>query len=267
MKKEYGDTDTGKRQEGSECCPGRMYKNYIFDLYGTLVDIRTNEQKAYLWQKTAMLFRLQKADYTARELKERYRALVGEEKVRQKARMGLPGKAVEIDLSTVWQTLYREKGSEPTAAQIEDTAVFFRALSLEQISLYPGAEELLKRLKEDGRRIWLLSNAQRIFTVPELHMLGLTKYFDGISLSSDVGAKKPSPTFYQALFDRFQLEKEESVMIGNDSDADIRGAYEFGIDSMYVETAQSPEWEGELPENCRQLRMIGEAYVRTHERT
>ena len=28
-----------------------QYENYIFDLYGTLVDIRTNEKKTYLWQK------------------------------------------------------------------------------------------------------------------------------------------------------------------------------------------------------------------------
>ena len=29
-----------------------MYQNYIFDLYGTLVDINTNEGKPYLWKKT-----------------------------------------------------------------------------------------------------------------------------------------------------------------------------------------------------------------------
>lgn len=28
-----------------------MYKNYIFDLYGTLLDIHTNESKKYLWEK------------------------------------------------------------------------------------------------------------------------------------------------------------------------------------------------------------------------
>lgn len=30
-----------------------MYQNYIFDLYGTLVDIHTNENKHYLWEKMA----------------------------------------------------------------------------------------------------------------------------------------------------------------------------------------------------------------------
>ena len=31
-----------------------MYQNYIFDLYGTLVDIHTNEKKAYLWKKLSL---------------------------------------------------------------------------------------------------------------------------------------------------------------------------------------------------------------------
>lgn len=28
-----------------------MYKNYVFDLYGTLVDINTNENNINLWKK------------------------------------------------------------------------------------------------------------------------------------------------------------------------------------------------------------------------
>ena len=30
-----------------------MYKNYFFDLYGTLVDIRTDEQEPSLWRDLA----------------------------------------------------------------------------------------------------------------------------------------------------------------------------------------------------------------------
>ena len=34
-----------------------MYKNYIFDLYGTLVDINTDENKRYLWDKTVHMYK------------------------------------------------------------------------------------------------------------------------------------------------------------------------------------------------------------------
>ena len=35
-----------------------MYQNYIFDLYGTLVDIRTNERKPSLWKYMAQYMTL-----------------------------------------------------------------------------------------------------------------------------------------------------------------------------------------------------------------
>ena len=47
-----------------------MYKNYIFDLYGTLVDINTNEEKAYLWKKMAEFYGYYGAHYKPVELKK-----------------------------------------------------------------------------------------------------------------------------------------------------------------------------------------------------
>lgn len=35
-----------------------MYKNYLFDLYGTLVDIHTDEENGYLWEKLCTLYGL-----------------------------------------------------------------------------------------------------------------------------------------------------------------------------------------------------------------
>ena len=49
-----------------------MYKNYVFDLYGTLVDIRTNENKAYLWDKMAEIMGFYGAVYERQELKQKY---------------------------------------------------------------------------------------------------------------------------------------------------------------------------------------------------
>lgn len=33
-----------------------MFKNYIFDLYGTLVDINTNEDSLILWEKLSLFY-------------------------------------------------------------------------------------------------------------------------------------------------------------------------------------------------------------------
>ena len=50
-----------------------MYHNFIFDLYGTLVDIHTNENKTSLWKRLALFYSFQGASYTGRELRNRYR--------------------------------------------------------------------------------------------------------------------------------------------------------------------------------------------------
>ena len=64
--------------------------------------------------------------------------------------------------------------------------------------------------------------------------------FDGICLSSDEGCRKPSSKFFDVVFDRYDLKKEESVMIGNDWTTDIEGANVYGIDSVYLHTEISP---------------------------
>ena len=56
------------------------YQNYIFDLYGTLIDINTNEWSAQLWKKMAILYGYYGAHYTYKELGQAYGRLVEREK-------------------------------------------------------------------------------------------------------------------------------------------------------------------------------------------
>ena len=57
-----------------------MYKNYIFDLYGTLIDINTDEWSDDLWKKMAILYGYKGAHYTFEELNSEYDRLVELEK-------------------------------------------------------------------------------------------------------------------------------------------------------------------------------------------
>ena len=80
-----------------------------------------------------------------------------------------------------------------------------------------------------------------MFTRSEMDMLHITKYFDGIVISSDEGCKKPDKKFYEVVLNRYNLNKEESIMIGNDPITDIKGSYEVGIDSLYIHSNISPK--------------------------
>ena len=56
--------------------------------------------------------------------------------------------------------------------------------------------------------------------------------------------EKPAKEFYQKLLDTYQLEPSESIMIGNDIKADIKGARAVGLDTLYIYSNISP-WEDE----------------------
>ena len=215
-----------------------MYRNYIFDFYGTLADIRTDEENPYLWQKMSEIYSAMGAPYGPEELASGFRRLEREEKER------IGTVHAEPDLSGVFAGLYREKGAACNETLTKMTAVTFRALSREYIRAYDGVEEFLGELQERGRKVYLLSNAQTDFTRPEIEMLGLSKYFDGIFISSEQGCKKPSAVFFKRLLDTYGLDPKESIMIGNDESSDIAGARLAGMDSLYIHTAISPREYG-----------------------
>ncbi len=222
-----------------------MYKNYIFDLYGTLIDINTDEWCDDLWKKMAILYSYKGAHYTYDELKGEYLNLVSLEKVAVRKRHP-EYSVVDIKIEKVFKKLFTQKGVKVTKAQVAFVAEAFRCYSTKYIKLYDGVIDLLDTLKAKGKKIYLLSNAQRYFTENELNMLGLTEYFDGICISSDEECSKPDSCYYKTLFDRYGLEKSESIMIGNDYVSDIGGAAHFGIDSLYIHQSISPDIEGEL---------------------
>lgn len=224
-----------------------MYENYIFDLYGTLVDIHTNEKKASLWKNMAQYMRLQGAFYEPSELKKAYGSHI-------RALRATPES--EVDLAVVIRRLYTDQGITPTPEAVSHWAMIFRTLSLVHVRLFDGAAELLRELRRRGKKVYLLSNAQRLFTEPEMRSLGIYELFDDVFISSDIGFCKPSVNFYTALLKKHRLNPGTCVMIGNDWQADAWGAHNNGISSMYIRTAQSPEEEGPLPPDCRRLNCL-----------
>lgn len=215
-----------------------MYKNYVFDLYGTLLDIRTNENKPFLWKKMSEIYAAFGAVYTAGELKRTFRLL------EQQQKETLPENG-EPDLRKVFAGLFRNKGIVADETQIIHMAVTFRALSRQKLCVYEGVKECLQELKAGGKGIYLLSNAQTDFTRPEIAVTGLEPYFDGILISSEEGYKKPAKEFYDRLFSRFSLNPRECLMVGNDESSDIAGAIAAGMDALYIHTEISPPLIGE----------------------
>lgn len=220
-----------------------MYKNYIFDLYGTLLDIRTDENNMSFWVEVADSFLKRGAIYNPVELKHKYFMYVKKEKA--KVKLSHPTyKYIDIDLLNVFANLFKYKGITLTQEQLKNVSIEFRTSSTIFILKYDGVDKLLSTLKEHHKKVFLLSNAQSSFTINELLNCQIYDYFDGILISSDAKCSKPDVHFFQKLFDKYSLKKEESIMIGNDYKSDINGAYNFGIDSLYIHQEISSPIEG-----------------------
>ena len=213
------------------------YTDLVFDLYGTLVDVHT-EESDLVWEKTAFYFGFYGASYTGPELKRAFEAAM-------RTREAKAGQSYEcfpdIPFEEVMAELFRKKGVEDHADELGvNAAQLFRISSLEYIRLYPGVLDALAKLRKAGFRLWLLSNAQAIFTAYELRLLGLGDQLDGIYLSSDYQCRKPDLRFYRALIDERGLDVSKTLMIGNDRQTDIAGAKAAGMATLYMHTDLTP---------------------------
>ena len=221
------------------------YTDLVFDLYGTLVDIHTEEDDR-VWEKTAFYFGFYGAHYTGSELKSAFQSAM-------RAREAKAGQSYEcfpdLPFEETMADLFRAKGVTENADTLGiNAAQLFRISSLDYIRLYPHALEALAKLRKAGYRLWLLSNAQAIFTAYELRLLGLGEQLDGIYLSSNYKCRKPDLRFYQALIEDRDLDVSKTMMIGNDRQTDIAGARAAGMATLYMHTDLTPRDQAEADE-------------------
>lgn len=218
------------------------YTDLIFDLYGTLVDIHT-EDNDLVWEKTSILFGFYGAHYTPNELRSAFQTAMAD----REAKAGQSYECFpDIPFEQVMSELFIRKGIDDRDCILGiQAAQLFRISSIEYIRLYPGALDALASLRKAGCRLWLLSNAQRIFTAYELRHLGLGDQLDGIYISSDYGCRKPDTRFYQALINEQNIDIKKCLMIGNDRNTDIAGAQKLGMDTLYMHTELTPQDQAE----------------------
>jgi len=217
-----------------------MYSTIFFDLYGTLIDLHTDEQADGAWTALRDALHAHGAEYTS--LAELRRAFADEQAALEMRESARPDH--ELDLAPVYRNLFALKGIGATDEMVAQAAWAFRDGSTDYIRLYDGAIGLLDALRASGRRTVLLSNAQKLYTMPELEKFGLVPHLDTIFISSQAGWKKPSENFYRLALETTGADPAHTLMVGNDPQADIEGARRVGMDAAYLHTS---DWFGDAP--------------------
>lgn len=100
--------------------------------------------------------------------------------------------------------------------------------------VFPHTFEILDYLLEKNYRLHLITNGFDAIQAGKLKSSNLEKYFEEVVTSEASGSLKPKPEIFQYALQAAKAEKPSSIMIGDNQDADIAGANNVGIDTVWV---------------------------------
>ena len=170
-----------------------MYQNCIFDLYGTLIDIRTDESGEKFWSEVAAIYKSYGAEYTAKDIEHQYHRLAKRET--RFTRFAHPTyQNIEINLENVFRYLYARKGVKATDEIIRDTAIKFRSKVLKKqvkksiFSQMPSVALLTLKCVSLG-----LKNISTVFSSVQTRLVANRQRFSLTNFSKNIISKNPSP--------------------------------------------------------------------------
>ena len=140
--------------------------------------------------------------------------------------------AEDLKWKRMWRTLLDFKiGSEALARRMSD--YFLDVLPTKQ-HLFPYTHEILRHLKEKGYLLHLITNGFEKTQWRKLNNSNLGQYFEEVITSEASNSVKPNKEIFEFALKATGAALAESVMIGDNLDADIKGAINAGMDSVFV---------------------------------
>lgn len=103
-----------------------------------------------------------------------------------------------------------------------------------QGQIFPGVENLLRTLINDGYELYAATNGIAYIQTGRLDHSGIAPFFKEIFISEQLHTQKPDTEFYEkigALIPNF--DKNDALMIGDSLSADIQGGNNAGIDTVW----------------------------------
>lgn len=203
------------------------YKHLFFDLDRTLWDFDTNNKSTFsdLFQQFELVARgiTDTDDFYKRyqeinfDLWERYkRQEISKE---------------ELNFSRFYESLLLYNIDDTNLAK--EIGAFYIDLSPQKTMLYPQTHEILESLSS-SYQLHIITNGFEEVQYIKIEKSGLGKYFDKIITSERAGFKKPDRRIFDFALEETGADTSNSIIIGDDPEADILGAREMGMDQIWV---------------------------------
>jgi putative hydrolase of the HAD superfamily len=220
----------------------------VFDLDDTLLDTTGLEAEMLVGLCEAVRSELPGVEYDA--LRARFRN--GRDELYERVLRG------ELDIAA-YRRAHLIAVCEPWGEPSEDlhaTAVRLRDEQLHRSRFVEHAIELVRGLRRAGVRTGLLTNGPSWMQRRKVEILGLENELDAIGISEELGASKPDPAAFTAALELVGSAPEESVMVGDHLDWDVRGALAAGMrGAVWV---AGDEDEREPPAGAMKVARLGE---------
>jgi HAD superfamily hydrolase (TIGR01662 family) len=152
----------------------------------------------------------------------------------------------ETTVQLLRQLMDKQDASPPDSVLFAAMEAMY-AVTQENWFVETDAVPTLKALHEMGYRLGLISNAADDENVQELVDKGnLRPHFEFIISSAACGIRKPDARIFQRALDHFEVPPEKTAMIGDLLEADILGANQLGIYSIWVTRRATTPSDGKL---------------------
>jgi putative hydrolase of the HAD superfamily len=197
-------------------------RHIFFDLDHTLWDFDRNSGLAFnsIFEKHKIKVRLEEFLAIYAPINANYWKLYREDRVTQEdlryGRLKDSFKGMKVNVSD---------------AQIKQLSIDYIEHLPQNNYLLSGAVEILEYL-QPLYKLHIITNGFKEVQHKKLESSGILKYFTTITTSEDVGVKKPNRKIFEVALESASAKVDESIMIGDNLEADILGAKDFGMQAI-----------------------------------
>ena len=205
-----------------------QYKHLFFDLDHTLWDFDTNARETLAELYT--IFELHSRINTSFEdFFPKY--LHHNEILWNRYHNGLIS-SEDLKWKRMWRTMLDFKiADEPLAKDM--SSKFLEILPTKKL-LFPHTIEILNYLTEKKYVLHLITNGFEKTQWSKINNSGLGGYFKEVITSERSNSLKPKKEIFDFAMQKASASLSESIMIGDNLDADIQGAMNAGMDTVFV---------------------------------
>lgn len=140
--------------------------------------------------------------------------------------------AEDLKWKRMWRTLLDYKiADEPLA---KDLSGKFLEILPTQKEVFPHTFEILDYLADKNYRLHLITNGFEKTQWCKLRNCGLDRYFEHVITSERSNSVKPKKEIFDYAMQLAGADCSNSIMIGDNLEADIQGAMNAGMDCIFV---------------------------------